>query len=357
MLYAADIAHAASASEWADRSEFWRELAKADLPIRKLRQRNPAPLILNGHGASMRIENGALVIRDGFTHYPQKQFAYRFFPGDLELPSRILLLDGSGTLSFAVLSWLGEQGVALAVIKSSGEIAIVASGTGFVADRKKVQWQHDTKADMAKRLAFSADLIRRKLLATIPVLKTHFEPSRKRTIALDKTNAGIERLRSRSLATMNDVFAIEGEAASAYFAAWNGLAMNWRGTTRRPIPEQWRSYTGRSSLASGVKPENRRASHPINAMLNYAYAVKAAKLQIQLIADGYDPLMGIMHNSTRGSAALVLDRIEPERPRIDAAILKLVTERQFAASDFVLRKDGVCRLSPQLARMIVTVAP
>ena len=33
----------------------------------------------------------------------------RFFRGDLSLPSRIILLDGSGTISFDVLSWLAEQ--------------------------------------------------------------------------------------------------------------------------------------------------------------------------------------------------------------------------------------------------------
>jgi CRISP-associated protein Cas1 len=31
------------------------------------------PLILSGHGISLRIEGGALTIRNGFTHYPQKQ--------------------------------------------------------------------------------------------------------------------------------------------------------------------------------------------------------------------------------------------------------------------------------------------
>jgi hypothetical protein len=44
--------------------------------------------------------------------------------------------------------------------------------------------------------------------------------------------------------------------------------------------------------------------------------------------------------------------IEPERPRVDAAVLELIQGRTFAADDFVIRKDGVCRLSPQLARMV-----
>ena len=46
------------------------------------------------------------------------------------------------------------------------------------------------------------------------------------------------------------------------------------------------------------------------------------------------------------------DLIEPERPKVDAAILKFVAENEFAVTDFVLTRDGVCRLSPQLARAV-----
>ncbi len=89
-------------------------------------------------------------------------------------------------------------------------------------------------------------------------------------------------------------------------------------------------------------------------MLNYAYAVKLAQLQIRAVADGYDPTFGIIHNGRRGKPALILDLIEPQRPIVDDLILQLVSERRFAAADFTLRADGVYRLSPQLARMVAT---
>lgn len=87
-------------------------------------------------------------------------------------------------------------------------------------------------------------------------------------------------------------------------------------------------------------------------MLNYAYAVKLAKVQIEAIADGYDLTIGIMHNSKRGSHAWALDMIELERSAVDAKILQFVSEHIFAAADFILRKDGCCTLSPQLARAV-----
>lgn len=231
MLLDRQITANSNYDDWAIRSEFWlSEYGKA-LPIRKARQRNPAPLILNGHGVSLRVESGALVIRDGYTHYPQQQIKYRFFPRDLDLPTRILLLDGSGTLSFDVLSWLSEQGVALARIKSNGEIAIVASGSGYAGDRQKVEWQLATRADMSKRLSFAADLIRRKIVASLPTLEAHIPPSKLRDIAVAKAKAGIDRLDRETFTDMNAIFAIEGECALAYFRSWQGLPVRWKGVS------------------------------------------------------------------------------------------------------------------------------
>ena len=136
--------------DWAERNSEWERLAAAIRPVRKLRQRNPAPLILCGHGVSLRIEGGALVFHDGLTHYPQQQQTHRLFPGDLALPPRIILLDGSGTLSFDVLSWLAEQSIPLARVKWTGEVATVAGGG--CSDRAKIDWQRATRANEGQRL-------------------------------------------------------------------------------------------------------------------------------------------------------------------------------------------------------------
>lgn len=353
MLQTAICADADETSVWAERSEHWLQWSQSTKPKRRVRQRDPSPLILCGHGVSLRIENDALVIRDGFTHHPQAQACHRFFPGSLDLPKRILLLDGSGTLSFDVLSWLAEQNVALARVKWTGEVATVASGTGFASDREKVRWQQDTNTDHAERLAFATDLIRRKLIASIATLETCFPPSLKRQATIEWHKQAIGRLSGEAFDDINDVRAIEGQCASKYFATWQDMAIHWKG--RRPVPDEWRCYRARSSVAGVSKPQNRGASHPVNAMLNYAYAVKLAQMQIQAIANGYDPTIGILHHGRRGKPAFIFDLIEPERPKVDAVILQLIQGRPFAAADFILRSDGVCRLSPQLARAVATL--
>ena len=59
--------------EWADRSRHWDQSRKVHIDRRLKRRRSHDPLILAGHGVSLRVEAGTLLIRNGFTHYPQKQ--------------------------------------------------------------------------------------------------------------------------------------------------------------------------------------------------------------------------------------------------------------------------------------------
>lgn len=74
------------------------------------------------------------------------------------------------------------------------------------------------------------------------------------------------------------------------------------------------------------------------------FAPEPAQLQIQAVADGFDPYAGIMHHTRPDFPAYVYDLIEPERPNVDASILRFAQSRKFSGVDFVLRGDGVCRL-------------
>src|SRR5580693_7590677 len=136
------------------RTAFWaqRQGGKED---RRLKRRSPRePLVLAGHGVSLRVEAGTLLIRNGFTHYPQKQETYRYFKGDVDLPPRIIMLDGSGSISFDVLTWLNEQKVPLVKIDWTGNAVTVISGDSFAADRERVAWQTAVRSDTRKRMEF-----------------------------------------------------------------------------------------------------------------------------------------------------------------------------------------------------------
>jgi CRISPR/Cas system-associated endonuclease Cas1 len=63
--------------------------------------------------------------------------------------------------------------------------------------------------------------------------------------------------------------------------------------------------------------------------------------------------IGIMHEGSDGSSKFIFDLMEPERPKVDRAVLDFVTGHVFDSAEFVIRSDGVCRLNPELARMVV----
>src|ERR1700730_9938089 len=116
------------------------------------------------------------------------------------------------------------------------------------------------------------------------------------------------------------------------------MPIKWRGIGKRPIPEKWQHIGQRTSIFNLAG--NRKASHPLNAILNYAYAVLQSQIQIDTIAEGYDPTMGIMHEARDGSSAFIFDLMEPERPAIDRKVLEFVKGHVFDPADFTIRSDG-----------------
>jgi CRISPR-associated protein Cas1 len=336
---------------WATRAGMWQSrVGKASARRTKRAKAQPA-LILAGHGVSLRVENGALTILNGFTHYPQKREIIRYFRGDVALPERIILLDGSGSISFDVLSWLAEQKISFIRIDWKGDIVCVAGASGFSANPFRVRWQLETRENPAQRNEFCRSIITQKIEASISTLEKSIPRSDKWERAMKSAYAALSSLEENPPENISELRALEANCAAAYFRSWVGMPIKWRGISRRPIPGNWHSIGVRSSpyhLAG-----NRNAAHPVNAILNYAYAALESEIRIKAISDGFDPTIGIMHEGSDGSSKFIFDLMEPERPKVDRVVLDFVRAHVFDPADFVIRSDGVCRLNPEMARMVV----
>jgi CRISPR-associated endonuclease Cas1 len=341
--------------DWATRAEHWRSQSHQSIKPRGRRERRTEPLVLCGHGASLRIDGGALVIREGRTHHPQQPETWRFFRGDLALPPRLILLGGSGSISFDVLDWLAAQSLPLIRLSMDGSEASLFGGGGYAADTDKVMWQETARTDPKRRLEFSTGLIRDKLANSIVTLDGWLPPSKMRDAARRKAEQSIAKIDRDPPGDLTALRLMEATNASAYFAAWRALQIRWIGTSRKPIPGDWRTFNSRTSLANNGKLLNVNASHPVNAILNLSYAVLEANLKLKVIAEGYDPTIGIMHHGRRGKSAFVFDLMEPERPNVDAAVLNFLATNRLAASDFAIRSDGVVRLAPSFATMVCSL--
>lgn len=350
-----DICNERSSAEtdgWFARSDHWASLSAGNIPTRRRRERSCHTLTITGHGALLRIEAGTLLIRNGFTHYPQQREEYRYFRGNLNRPAQIIILDGSGTITFDVLDWLSEQEIPLIRLNWKGDVTAVIGGSMLKFAPERVDWQRNTRDHPDAQIVFCQDLIRRKIRNSISTLQACIPP--------EKSDKAILFLQAAALSldtpfggTVNELRGIEGSASNSYFRAWAGLPLNWRADKRRPIPGNWLTIGMRSAIRDIKVPRNERATHPLNAILNYGYAVLLGQLRIATAADGYDPRRGIMHSSDKGSPAYLLDLMEPIRPIVDRAILQFAFSTEFHPADFVTRTDGAVRLNPQMARRVV----
>jgi CRISP-associated protein Cas1 len=344
--------HAAHAnSDWLERCTYWLSIPFQTKSDTSRRRQINVPLVLTGHGMRLRIDNGALVVRNGFTHYPQALDERRYFPGDRKRPSRIVIVDGNGSISLDVLRWLSEQNIPLIQIDWRGHvIAVVGTGYGFNAERVTAQIAAQRSGRV---LTIARSLIAAKIDNSIETLREALPstPARQATVSmLRKAAMELAQRRPRSIA---ELLGVEGGVAFNYFNAWRSLPLRWKGTGRRPIPEQWHYVGQRQSLSARKKIHNKFASHPVNAILNYAYAVLESQVRMHVIAEGYDPNIGYLHSPNPERPALVFDLMEPLRPVVDHKVLEFVQAHTFHPADFTIRSDGVCRLNPEMAKYVV----
>jgi CRISP-associated protein Cas1 len=207
---------------WPARNQHWIAETQRAVRPRRRRERQKEPLILCGHGVSIRVDGGTLLIRNGLTHYPQHREEFRFFKGDPAIPLRIISLDGTGCISFDVLDWLAEQQVSLVRINWKGEVVSVLASSGFSADRAKVRWQVETRADPRRRMEFATKLIAEKIANSIETLCAVMPEDAPRECAIAKLSREREALSNSPPATVSELLGIEGQAGKAYFKALEG---------------------------------------------------------------------------------------------------------------------------------------
>lgn len=119
--------------------------------------------------------------------------------------------------------------------------------------------------------------------------------------------------------SLTEVLGFEGEAAAQYFAAFptmlKGPALGLRTT-----------FASRS---------RRPAGDPLNAALNYAYALLLGDVLRAVLTAGLDPHAGFLHSSNRNKPALALDLCEEFRaPVADSTVVGAFNNGELSTSDF-----------------------
>ena len=145
----------------------------------------------------------------------------------------------------------------------------------------KVDWQKKTRDDPSARLAFRSRLIREKLKTPSEPWKTTY---RLRRFGIEPYKHSDRAKRwSEATPTISSLLGFEGSIASDYFRVWTQATDEMESTKAtsnsgglEQLPIQRRTALW-NSLAHEVGRSNRGATHPVNAMLNYAYGVLIAR--------------------------------------------------------------------------------
>jgi hypothetical protein len=136
---------------WAERSEYWRTLEPPKKRGAQWKYKYREPLILCGHGIRIRVDHNTLLIRNGFTHYPQRAEETRYFPGEANLPGRTVVLDGCGGATFDALQWMSEQSIEFLRLGWDGKTLSLFGHSGYSSSAVVVCPSHRVRLSFAGR--------------------------------------------------------------------------------------------------------------------------------------------------------------------------------------------------------------
>lgn len=302
-------------------------------------------MVVDGHGVSLRVNRGHLLIEDGIGQHRRQ----RRIPRAQRTLRRIVVLATDGMLTLDATRWCADLGIVVVQVERSGRILLLAGASG--PDDARLRRAQAGADPNRTRLPVARELLAQKLAGQARVAR--------HLLGADSVAQFIADTASRLVHadTVPRLLEVEAAAANAYFAAWcDTVEVTFAYRDRPNVPNHWRTFTGRSSiLDSGRSP--RRAADPVNALLNYAYGLAEVECRLALIAVGLDPGLGVLHSDKKNRDSLAFDLLETVRPYIDERVLNLLGRRHFSARDFYETRDGTCRLMPTLTHELATWLP
>jgi CRISPR-associated protein Cas1 len=298
-------------------------------------------VVLCGYGISVRVERGHLVIEDGVGSDRYKGRYARIGHG-LE---RLVVLGSDGVVSLSALRWLADQNVSFIMLERDGTV-LATTGPVRPSDirvRRAQALAHQT--GVAFRI--SRELIDRKLAGQERVVRESLQDHTSSTL--------ITQIRSElaEVESIEMIRSVEARAARLYWKAWRAVSIAFPDKDLPLVPEHWRSFHARISPLTGSP---RLAANPVNAILNYLYALLEAECRLAVSAMGLDPEMGVLHADAINRDSLACDLMEPIRPDVDAYVLNRIVRRPLKRNWFFEERNGNCRLMADLASQLAQTA-
>jgi len=283
------------------------------------------PLLLTGFGISIDVNRAHLTIK-------QKESVMEFEPH--RIPYDYIVIDGHyGSISFEAMRWLSKHDVSIALLNWNGNLLSTTLSQETLNAQLKIR-QYEKYLNPESRLYIASQIVKQKVRSSLSLLKSL---SNFYDIDLSTINKEIERAEYNSI---NSLMIYEGRIASAYWLEltkiFNSLAKDFHFEGRKNLSYSW----------------NMNASDPINALLNYGYAILESMVRKDINTIGLDVSIGYLHEIAPSKHPLVYDLQELFRYVIDYSVIELL-ETKLKKSDFITTENYHIRLKPKTAKLLI----
>lgn len=274
-----------------------------------------------------------------------------------------MILGRSGILTLDALQWLMDMGVALLFINPDGKLTSTLVPGGLEGSKARLHRAQAIARDTELGVRIARVLIKRKLQGQLGILNWLTDPGRQIRVEergrWDRMRSAAETLKTASdeldgTYELETIVEVERAGAEKYWRSLAGLPIHWTRKAGKNVPQHWLLTNPRESYRTGNRYG---ATDPVNALLNYGYALLEAETRIACLNAGLHPGLGIFHADKEGRSSFVYDLMEAGRPSVDRLIFEFIQKHYFAVGECWETREGICRIDPQLAAEIVLWSP
>jgi CRISPR-associated protein Cas1 len=299
-------------------------------------------ITLTGYGIDVRVDGGHLALEDGIGKERRRTQLPRVAHG----LKRLVVIGSDGSVSLSALRWLADQKASFTMLDRDGSVLL---NTGPVRPSEaKLRRTQALALQNGVGFRLSREIVDRKLAGQQKVV---LEALGDQTASLT-----IREIRSElaEVETIDALRLIESKGAKVYWGAWRSLRIAFPRKDLPRVPDHWQAFGARVSPLTGSP---RLAANPVNAMLNYLYAILEAECRLAATTLGLDPGIGVLHVDTPSRDSLACDLMEPIRPEVDKFLLDWLKSAPLSRSYFFEERNGNCRLMAQFAERLSQTAP
>ncbi len=317
--------------------------------VASLFSRDPADTsvaVADGYGLTIRVHRGHLVIEDGIGRHRRQ----RRYPRAERTLRRLVILGHTGYLTLEALRWCADVGVVMVHLDGDGRLLTVHGSPG--TDDARLRRAQAAAPSSPVGLEITRRLLGAKLDGQASVAQELLVAG---PVARLIRKLGDELRDADSLVRCRE---LEAQASNAYFGAWSAsVTCLFVERDAERVPQHWTAFTARTSPLHRSGRSPRTAADPVNALLNYGYALAEAECRLAALALGLDPGLGIVHTDQKNRDSLALDLLEPLRPLVERHVLQLLAIRHFRADAFHETRQGACRLLAPLTHELAQHLP